>query len=107
MTSEKIKRAAEQTQQEQATARILELLGKLAAAEGIGDAAAAAGIDADQMRASLLQAAEIIRKNQEPIIKRRWPVQGSLLDWQEMTVAEALEILSEVAASDAEAGSVQ
>ncbi len=92
-TSDEIKRAAQPTQPEQATARILELLDKLAAAESLAGAATAAGLNEDQTRASLRQAAEIIRKNQQPPIKKHF--KGSLLDWREMTVAEALEILGD------------
>ncbi len=87
--------AAGLTQSEQATARILELLDKLAAAEGLGGAASATGVSEDQMRDSLRQAAQIIRKNQDASTKQRWPLLGSILDWREMTVAEALEILAE------------
>jgi hypothetical protein len=89
--------AAERAQSEQATARILELLDKLAAAEGLGNAASATGFTEDQLRSSLRQAAQIIRKNQEPV-RKRWPLLGSILDWHQMTVAEALEILAEHAA---------
>jgi hypothetical protein len=94
-TSDENLPAAERTQPEQATARILELLDKLAAAEGLGNAASATGFTEDQLRTSLKQAAQIIRKNQENPVKRRWPLLGSILDWHEMTVAEALEILAE------------
>ena len=87
--------AAGLTQSEQATSRILELLDKLAAAEGLDSAASATGISEDQMRDSLRQAAEIIRRNQEAPAKQRWPLLGSILDWREMTVAEALEILAD------------
>jgi hypothetical protein len=97
-TSDDKKPAAERTQPEQATARILELLDKLAAAEGLGNAASATGFSEDQLRSSLKQAAHIIRKNQQDPVKRRWPLLGSILDWHEMTVAEALEILAEHAA---------
>lgn len=90
--------AAERAQPEQATARILELLDKLAAAEGLGNAASATGFTEDQLRSSLRQAAQIIRKNQEYPVKKRWPLLGSILDWREMTVAEALEILADHAA---------
>ncbi len=89
--------AAERMQPEQATTRSLELLDKLAAAEGLGSAASATGFTEDQLRSSLRQAAQIIRKNQDPV-KKRWPLLGSILDWHEMTVAEALEILAEHAA---------
>ncbi len=95
ITSDDDRPAAERSQPEQATARILELLDKLAAAEGLGNAASATGFTEDQLRSSLKQAAQIIRKNQENPIKKRWPLFGSILDWQEMTVAEALEILAE------------
>jgi len=98
--------AAERAQPEQVTARILELLDKLAAAEGLGNAASATGFTEDQLRSSLRQAAQIIRKNQEPV-KKRWPLLGSLLDWREMTVAEALEILADHAAHQEEASKKQ
>ena len=101
-TSNENKAAAERTQPEQATARILELLDKLAAGEGLGDAASATGFTEDQLRSSLRQAAHIIRKNQEDPIRRRWPLLGSILDWHEMTVAEALEILADHAAAHQE-----
>ena len=94
-TSDEKTPAAESTQPEQATAQILELLDKLAAVEGFGNAAAATGISEDRLRASLRQAAFIIRRNQERPVKKRWPLLGSILDWHEMTVAEALEILAE------------
>jgi hypothetical protein len=86
---------AASAQPEQATERILELLDKLAAAEGLGNAASATGFSEDQLRSSLRQAAYIIRKKQEDPVKKRWPLLGSILDWQEMTVAEALEILAD------------
>ncbi len=89
-------------QPEQATARILELLDKLAAVEGLGNAATAAGFTEDQLRTSLRQAAQIIRKNQENPVKKRWPLLGSILDWHEMTVAEALEILADHAMAQQE-----
>jgi hypothetical protein len=98
--------AAERAQPEQATTRILELLDKLAAAEGLGNAASATGFTEDQLRSSLRQAAQIIRKSQEPL-KKRWPLLGSILDWHEMTVAEALEILAEHAAHQEEASKKQ
>ena len=98
--------AAERAQPEQATARILELLDKLATAEGLGNAASATGFTEDQLRSSLREAAQIIRKNQEPV-KKRWPLLGSLLDWREMTVAEALEILADHAAHQEDASKKQ
>lgn len=94
-SSDEIMMAAGLTQSEQATARILELLDKLAAAEGLGGAVSATGVSEDQMRDSLRQAAQIIRKNQDVSAKKRWPLLGSILDWREMTVAEALEILAD------------
>ena len=94
-TSDENKPAAPSTQPEQATERILELLDTLAAAEGLGSAASATGCSEDQLRSSLRQAAYIIRKKQEDPVKKRWPLLGSILDWQEMTVAEALEILAD------------
>jgi len=94
-TSDENKPAASKAQPEQATERILELLDKLAAAEGLGNAASATGCSEDQLRSSLRQAALIIRKKQEDPVKKHWPLLGSLLDWQEMTVAEALEILAD------------
>ena len=83
-------------QTEQATARILELLEKLAAAEGLAGAIQTAGVSEDQLRAGLRQAAQIIRKKHDAVPNRRFPLLGSILDWKEMTVAEALEILGEV-----------
>jgi len=71
--------AAERAQPEQATARILQLLDKLAAAEGLGNAASATGFTEDQLRSSLREAAQIIRKNQGDLVKKRWPLLGSLL----------------------------
>jgi len=94
-TSDQNNPAAPKAQPEQATERILELLDKLAAAEGLGNAASATGCSEDQLRLSLRQAAQIIRKNQEDPVRKRWPLLGSILDWQEMTVAEALEILAD------------
>ena len=95
--------AAERAQPEQATARILQLLDKLAAAEGLGNAASATGFTEDQLRSSLREAAQIIRKNEENPVRRRWPLLGSILDWHEMTVAEALEILADHAAQQGDA----
>ncbi len=106
-TSDDNKPAAERTQPEQATARILELLDKLAAAEGLGNAASATGFTEDQLRTSLRQAAQIIRKNQENPVNKRWPLLGSLLDWHEMTVAEALEILADHATQHGEVSEKQ
>ncbi|MFZ1107122.1 MAG: hypothetical protein WAN43_02065 [Rhodomicrobium sp.] len=102
-TSDESERVAKQSDPEQATARIVELLEKLAAAEeSLSGAAASAGFSVDQAQASLRQAAQIIRRNRpSPPANRRFPLLGSLLDWREMTVAEALEILAEHASNQA------
>jgi hypothetical protein len=96
-TSDESERKPDHSGLEQTIARILELLDKLAAVDSLGSAAAAAGVSEDEARLSLRQAAQIIRKNQVPPMKQRFPLLGSILDWQEMTVAEALEILAEQA----------
>lgn len=98
-SSEPIKQAAGQTQPDHSVARISELLSKLAAADNLANAAAFAGVTDDQARLALKRAAEIIRsmpKHQPP---KKWPSTGSIMDWREMTVAEALEILAEHAIS--------
>ena len=93
------KPVADQTQPEDATRKILELLDKLSVAESLGGAALSAGVSEDQVRAGLQDAAEIIRQSQlPPQSPKRWPIKGSILDWREMTVAEALEILADHAA---------
>ncbi len=102
-TSDENTPAAERAQSEQATTRILDLLDKLAAAEGLGNAASATGFTEDQLRSSLRQAAQLIRKKQEDPVKKRWPLLGSILDWREMTVAEALEVLAEHALHEEDA----
>jgi len=79
------------------TTRLLDLLEKLAAAESLGEAAASVGVSEDQARTSLRRAADIIRKAHPAPAKQRWPLLGSILDWKEMTVAEALEILADQA----------
>ncbi len=94
-TSDENERAEQRSEPMDATARILYLLDKLAAAEGLGSAAAAAGVSEEEVRANLQEAAQIIRKNQALPAKKRFPLLGSILDWREMTVAEALEILAE------------
>ncbi|ADP71322.1 molybdopterin oxidoreductase [Rhodomicrobium vannielii ATCC 17100] len=66
------------------TVRILDLLEKLAAAESLQGAAAAAGVREDQMRAGLRQAASLIRREGTPAD-----------DWRELSVAEALSILAD------------
>ncbi|WP_127078645.1 hypothetical protein [Rhodomicrobium lacus] len=67
------------------TVRILDLLEKLAAAESLQGAAAAAGVGEDQMRAGLRQAASLIRREGAPAAD----------DWRELSVAEALSILAD------------
>ncbi len=94
-TSDESERAPGNSGAEQTNARILDLLEKLAAAESLGGVAASAGLSEDQARASLRQAAQLIRKTQASPMKQRFPLLGSILDWREMTVAEALEILAE------------
>jgi hypothetical protein len=102
-TSDESERVTKQSDPDQATARIIELLEKLATAEeSISSAAEAAGFSVDQAQATLRQAAQIIRKNRLPSpAKQRFPLLGSILDWHEMTVAEALEILAEHASAEA------
>ena len=101
-TSDENQPAAERAQPENASARILELLDRLAAAEGLGNAASATGLTEEQLRLSLREAAHIIRKSQEDPIKKRWPLLGSILDWHEMTISEALEILADHASQQGE-----
>jgi hypothetical protein len=96
-TSDESERAPEKPGAEHMTARLLDLLEKLAAAESLAEAAASVGVSEDQARASLRHAVEIIRKTRPVPVKQRWPLLGSILDWKEMTVAEALEILAEQA----------
>jgi hypothetical protein len=96
-SSDQIERAAAQTQPDQTIARICELLDKMAAAESLGGAASVAGVSEDQARAVLKHAAEIIRRTPRELPPR--PVRGSLLSWREMTVADALQILSDQAIS--------
>jgi hypothetical protein len=98
-TTDESGRAEANPRSEDATARVIDLLDRLAAAESLGSAAAAAGFSEDEARACLRQAAQIIRKNLGSPIRQRFPLLGSILDWHEMTVAEALEILAEQAAS--------
>jgi hypothetical protein len=88
--------AAVQEQPELAPSKIVELLDRLGAGERLADAPLAMGLSQEQARAIFLHAAEIVRQNfKEPAVKKRWPVKGSSLDWSKMTVAEALEILSD------------
>jgi hypothetical protein len=84
-----------QQPQESAPSKVLELLERLAAGERLVDAPIAMGLSQEHARAIFAQAAGIVRQSlQDPSTKKRWPLQASLLDWQEMTIAEALEILA-------------
>lgn len=90
--------AAKSMQPGQATLQILELLEKLAAAESLAATASAAGENEEQVRTSLRRAAEIIREGQQrkvAAVEERWPLKGSILDWREMSVPEALRMLSD------------
>ncbi|MBT3070379.1 hypothetical protein KKP04_05805 [Rhodomicrobium sp. Az07] len=69
------------------TVRILDLLEKLAAAESLQGAAAAAGVGEDQMRAGLRQAASMIRGE--------GGAAPAPHDWRDLSVAEALSILAD------------
>jgi hypothetical protein len=81
--------------QEPAPAKILELLERLGAGERLVDAPIAMGLSQEDARAIFAEAAEIVRRSlQDASAKKRWPVRGSLLNWHEMTIAEALEILA-------------
>jgi hypothetical protein len=63
------------------------------------DAPIAMGLSQEDARALFAQAAGIVQQSlQDRSTKKRWPLQASLLDWQEMTIAEALEILANRAA---------
>jgi hypothetical protein len=96
MTSNQIERTAAQTQPDHTIARICELLDKMAAAESFGGAASVAGVSEDQARTVLKHAAEIIRRTPKDLPLR--PIRGPL-SWRDMTVAEALQILSDQAIS--------
>jgi hypothetical protein len=96
--------AAVQEQSEPAPSKIVELLDRLGAGERLAEAPLAMGLSLEQAQAIFLRAAEIVRQNfREPAMKKPWPVKGSILDWKKMTVAEALEILSDRAVKREEA----
>jgi uncharacterized DUF497 family protein len=89
---------------EPAPSKIVELLDRLGAGERLAEAPLAMGLSLEQAQAIFHRAAEIVRQNlKEPATKKRWPVKGSMPDWKKMTVAEALEILSDRAAKREEA----
>ena len=91
--------AAGQEAPELVPSKIMELLERLSAGERLVDAPLAMGLTQDQARAIFLRVAEIVRQNfKEPPFEERWPSEAPVRDWSEMTVAEALEILSERAA---------
>jgi hypothetical protein len=91
--------AALQEQPEPLPSKIVELLDRLAAGERLTDAPLAMGLSPEQAQAVFLRAAEIVRQNlSEPAPKKPWPVKGLIQDWKTMTVAQALEILSDGAA---------
>jgi hypothetical protein len=82
-------------QEDPAPAKMLELLERLGDGERLVDAPIAMGLSQEDARAIFAKAAEIVRQSlQRASPKKRWPVRGSLLDWQEMKIAEALEILA-------------
>jgi hypothetical protein len=91
--------AAVQEQPEPVPSKIVELLDRLGAGERLADAPLAMGLSQEQAQAIFLRAAEIVRQNlDEPAARKRCPVKGSVPDWKKMTVAQALEILSDRAA---------
>jgi hypothetical protein len=87
--------AAETGSAGQSALRVLELLERLGNGEELAQAALAMGLNQEAAHASFRTAADIVRQS---IAAKRWPARGSLLNWNEMTVAEALEILSDHAA---------
>jgi hypothetical protein len=103
-SSNEITGAAVQDQPELAPSKIVELLDRLSMGECLVDVPLAMGLSQEQARAIFLRVAEIVRQNfKEPAANKRRPVKGSILDWSKMTVAEALEILSDRAAKREEA----
>jgi hypothetical protein len=95
-SSNEIAAAAVQDKPELAPSKIAELLDRLGTGERLADAPLAMGLSHEQVRAIFLRAAEIVRQNcKEPAVKKWRPVNGAILDWSKMTVAEALEILSD------------
>jgi hypothetical protein len=90
---------AVQDQPEFAPSKIVELLDRLGKGEHLVDVPLAMGLSQEQARAIFLCVAEIVRQNfKEPSLDGPRPVKGVILDWSKMTVAEALEILSDRAA---------
>ena len=83
--------------------RMLELLDRLAAGERLDDAPLAMGLSEGDARSIFAKAGLIVRQSVQPAPKR-WPVRASLLDWREMSVAEALEILGNLPAKTKTAG---
>jgi hypothetical protein len=54
------------------------------------------GLSQEEARAIFIHVAEIVRQNLAGLpSKKRWPAEATDLDWSGMTVAEALEILSD------------
>jgi hypothetical protein len=56
------------------------------------------GLSQEQARAIFIRVTEIVRQNLSEPAKKHWSTGASDLDWSGMTVAEALEILSNRAA---------
>jgi hypothetical protein len=71
--------------------KTLELLERLGNGEELAQAALAMGLNQAAAQASFRNAAEIVRRS---LTGRDWRTEASLLDRNEMTVVEALEILS-------------
>jgi hypothetical protein len=95
-SSNEIAAAAVQDRPELAPSKIVELLDRLGTGERLMDAPLAMGLSQEQACAIFLRAAEIVRQNcEEPAVKKWRPAKGAILDWSKMTVAEALEILSD------------
>jgi transposase len=95
-------RATGQRLSKLAIGEILAILDGLAAGESLTTTAAAVGISEEDVRTRLSVAAEMIRENLDSPVRKRWPPRASILDWREMTVAEALEILADEAAAEDE-----
>jgi hypothetical protein len=96
-------RAAGQRRLKPSISEILAVLDGLAAGESLTTTAAAVGISEEDLRTRLSVAAETIRENLDSPVRKRWPPRASILDWREMTVAEALEILADEAAAEGQA----
>jgi hypothetical protein len=86
---------AGETQLEPEVLRMLELLERLAGGERLTDAPIAMGLSQDDARSIFAKAGVIVRRTLETAPKH-WPAKGTLLDWREMTVVEALEILGDL-----------